>query len=154
MNLCGCSVVVLTQRVNNKDLSLYLSMKVVMRTDVVGIEIILMKSWCSVCSVYEPCVLMHGVVHVRGTDVHAAHRAARGRRIPSCRSWRSWGWTLAAGWSDAPSHRTDRTLPWRCCDPNTSHAFATSPAGSGTRPEKQWDKRHKRSKLDLEKHSD
>ncbi len=97
---------------------------------------------CFMCvfSVYEPCVLMRGVVHVRGTDVYAAHRAARGRRIPSCRSWRSWGWTLAAGWSDAPSHRTGRTPPWRCCDPNTSHAFATLPAGSGTTPGKHTTK--------------
>lgn len=93
-----------------------------------------------VFSVYKPCVLMRGVVRVRGTDVYAAHRAARGRRIPSCRSWRSWGWTLAAGWSDAPSRRTDRTPPWRCCDPNTSRAFATSPAGSGTTPGKRTTK--------------
>ena len=90
-------------------------------------------------SVCAQCVLVHGVVHVRGTDVHAAHRAARGRRIPSCRSWRSWGWTPAAGWSVAPSPRTDRTPPWRCCGPNTSHAFATLPDGSGTTPGRIWE---------------
>lgn len=98
-----------------------------------------------------PCYTQHFIVYSKGllitdrcvlmllwctcgTDVHAAHRAARGRTIPSCRSWQSWGWTRAAGWSVAPWRRTDRTPPWRCCDPSTSHAYATWPAGSETTP--------------------
>lgn len=62
------------------------------------------------------------------------YQAARGRRNPWCHPWQIWEWIRAVGWSGAPWHRTDRTLPWRCCGPSISHASSTWPSGSGTRP--------------------
>lgn len=98
--------------------------------------VIIFNMFPAVCA----CGCVRACVCACGTDVHAAHRAARGRRIPSCRSWRSWGWTRAAGWSDAPWLRTGHTRPWRCCGPSTSRVFATLLVGSGTTPERKHPK--------------
>lgn len=59
---------------------------------------------------------------------------ARERKSLRRRPWLTWGWTQAAGWSDGPWRRTDRTPPSHCCDPNTSPASSTWPCGSETRP--------------------